>query len=201
MSPGAARPRGVLWVGLVLGAACTAPVPRQAPSAPMPPAAVATSRPRAAPAPGPKRMIPPGRFVAGPPVRPARNLLAWLQRVGRRRVRLPVVIRFDASPLRSRRDAFVGASPRDLSSQPLRLRLDDTAMGISLRTRLRSACPQARSWCALWLEGTWGPLLRHRTAPRPAGSPHPFAVRRVVGPVKATEGTQQLRAWVSARRR
>ncbi len=93
----------------------------------------------------------PAGFVAGPRITPTAELLAWLQTPAqpRRRIRLPVVVEFDELGIR---DCFVGDDDDRLA-----IRIDDTALGISLVDRLRGDHPGGR--CVVWLEGYWGALV------------------------------------------
>jgi len=101
-------------------------------------------------------------FVHGPSTASADTLRRWL---GQQHdtVRLPVLVTRGAG-------AQVITGSKD--ELPLSLSLDDSALGISLSDRARSACPGADQ-CALWLEGTW----------RNAG----LFVTRVLHPVSAEE--------------
>lgn len=146
--------------------ACAGPA-ASAPRSPAPPEpAVAT----------PLTSAPALSFEDGPAVDPAAPLLAWLSAGRGRVVQLPVTVAFDDEFRLGVARAWVGPE-----SGGLRLKLDDTAMGVSLLDRLRAACPPGPT-CRVWLEGTWGPLMD--------GMPdfgdsdpgrHDFTVRRFVG--------------------
>jgi len=121
-------------------------------------------------------------WVSGPNIEPADELLVWLSRSARksdgdrRRLRIPVVVRFDEHRL-AITGAFLGATSE--ASNSVALHLDDSALGISLRERLRKRCAETQPTCVVWLEGYWGPLVA------PAGTeatppPYPFAVLEVL---------------------
>jgi hypothetical protein len=130
---------------------------------------------------------------------PASALKAWLEKharqKGRRaRFKLPVVIRSKDGFVLGRLRAFVGTSTADTGADKLALALEDTALGVSLRDRLRSKCPEGARSCAIWLEGHWGPLVPAGPTARPKAGPHPFAVRHV-GPV-IPSGTKSARVTI-----
>lgn len=112
-----------------------------------------------------KKPMKPLQFIPGPKIKPTRQLLDWLNKKAkmisgrRRRIRLPVVIRFEDSFRLSIRDAFVGVSGAYPNKDMLLLSLNDAALGIPLLSRLRDSCSTKRNWCAVWLEGLWGPLI------------------------------------------
>jgi hypothetical protein len=89
------------------------------------------------------------RFVRGPSVSDSAAVLAWLadRQAEQRRLRLPVVlVRGDVGF--NLRDARIGG--REL----LKIRCDDSALGVGLDDRAQQVCRDAAS-CALWLEGFW----------------------------------------------
>ena len=125
-------------------------------------------------------------FVAGPKLKPARELLAWLEKLPKGvRVRLPIVVRFTDETGLMRKDAFIGESVNELDEDSLFVKLDDTTMGIPLSSHLRSHRSEKATDCALWLEGTWGPAL---DLPMPGfdkdSKKYTFTVRRVLDPAK-----------------
>lgn len=85
-------------------------------------------------------------FVHGPSTARAASLGKWLEH-HHDTVRLPVLVRLGVG-----RGTLAGGEV--LSKDPLALRLEDSALGVSLADRARAACPDSDS-CALWLEGTW----------------------------------------------
>jgi hypothetical protein len=104
-------------------------------------------------------------FVHGPSTASAAELAKWLEQQ-HDTVRLPVLVKR-------------GAGGEVISKkEPLPLTLEDSALGISLADRARTACPDAAQ-CPLWLEGTW----------RNGG----LFVTRVLHPVSAEE---PLFAWL-----
>ncbi len=127
-------------------------------------------------------------YRPGPPIRPARILLDWLNGHGRSvqgnlvPLRIPVVVRFADANRLSIRDAFIGAPGSRPGEDTIFLFLDDTGLGISLLSRLQSLFPGGVTSCAVWLEGHWGRLVDLPGEPEPAdvalGSDRrwPFAV-------------------------
>ena len=98
-------------------------------------------------------------FVDGPPIEPPAALLAWLDKTGaaepRKRIRLPVVVRFKDAHRIGLDGGTIGVSPA-VAPGSIQVALDDTAMGISLLDRVREACPDDKQTeCVVWLEGTW----------------------------------------------
>lgn len=87
-------------------------------------------------------------FVHGPSTASAATLGRWL---GRQHdtVRLPVLVTL--GPARS---TVAGGQVLTGSKDAFPLALDDSALGISLADRARTACPEAEQ-CPLWLEGDW----------------------------------------------
>ncbi len=113
---------------------------------------------------------------------PVDGLLRWLE--GRAQdqdvLRLPVVVQRDPSGL-GRAGAFIGGPDHADAGGRLKLSLDDTRLGISLDTRLRSLCPPPTERCAVWLEGVWGTALpgpATRPGPNTDGA-WPFTIHRV----------------------
>lgn len=132
-------------------------------------------------------------FVDGPPIDPPAELLEWLEATAaaqpRKRIRLPVVVRFgDAHRIRLD-GGHIGVSPAALPGA-IQVALDDSAMGISLLDRVRDACPdQKQTVCAVWLEGTW------------VGGPRRlFQVLRLIGvnPPAPPAGGAAIRALIEA---
>jgi hypothetical protein len=121
-------------------------------------------------------------WVSGPNIEPADELLVWLSKNAaksdgeRRRLRVPVLVHFDEDRL-AIAGAFLGAASE--VSKRVALHLDDSALGISLRDRLRKRCAETQPTCVVWLEGYWGSLVApaDTEATRP---PYPFAVLRVL---------------------
>ena len=96
---------------------------------------------------------PPPVFEPGPRLRPAAELLRWLDAAqGSAHLRLPIVIR----PRGLTSDAFLAGSPAELDDSSLQLDLDDHRLGISLATRLQSLSSDDDGCFSLWLEGYWG---------------------------------------------
>ena len=130
-------------------------------------------------------------FVDGPPIDPPAKLLEWLESTGsaepRPRIRLPVVVRFRDAHRLGLDGGHIGVSPAIMPGS-IQVRLDDTAMGISLLDRVRGACPDDKQTeCAVWLEGTWG-----------GGPERTFRVFRLVGvnPPAPPAGGAAIRALI-----
>ncbi len=87
--------------------------------------------------PSPKRA-----FVRGPTLAPAETLVARLAAHTGRLLRMPVVV--ERTPLGARGGTLGG----------VRVLLEDSALGISLADRVRTACP-GEGPCTVWLEGRW----------------------------------------------
>jgi hypothetical protein len=126
----------------------------------------------------------------GPAIQPASALLEWFEGPGKGRlVQVPVVV--VPSPL-GLASGYVAGAPAADASGALSLKLDDTAMSVSLADNIRPDCAYDEP-CAIWVEGYWGATL---AMPGPSfggpdfGGPatdtpkrHPFSVRRYVGRV------------------
>lgn len=124
---------------------------------------------------------PPRTFVPGVPISPGGPLLEWLASAGRRRLRIPVVIRFESEHRLGIGGAFIGTAGTPATPEAIHLQLEDSAMGISLLDRLRRRCPATSPTCAVWLEGAWGSPLD--LGEPPAGPRRwPFSVFRLVEP-------------------
>lgn len=143
-------------------------------------------------------------FASGPKITPSKQLLDWLNTNDKmvsdrkRRIQLPVVIRFDRYDQISIRDAFVGLSPIPRSDS-IFLSLDDTAMGIPLIERLKEPCPSKSNWCAVWLEGYWGTLveLNPPSQKKTSVTKWPFAVLKVQKPIqKKLEEDKEIRILI-----
>ena len=127
----------------------------------------------------------------GPAIQPSSELLAWFEGEGKGRlVQVPVVV--VPLPLGLSVGLVAGDTEGDPASA-LPLKLDDTAMSVSLAENIRSDCAYDVP-CAIWVEGYWGATL---SGPGPSfggpsfGGPstgpkrHPFSVRRYVGLVSS----------------
>ena len=119
---------------------------------------------------------------------PSADLLAWLGRQGGARVRLPVRLQFADQGRLALGPAHVGAWDEP-APDGISLTLDDTALGISLLDRARELCPAGEQACALWVEGTWGPLIGEPDPAKPT-----LAVREVGGLVDRALDPGSLRA-------
>lgn len=111
------------------------------------------------------------KFKRGPALRPSGELTTYLESlktIGGKPllVRLPVVITLDPT----------GFGIDKATVGELAIKLNDSALGISLMDRLRTACPNA-STCAIWLEGHWR-------------SPAGFDIRKVGKPIADAELAQ-----------
>lgn len=122
-------------------------------------------------------------FVHGPRITPGGTLEPWLLATAAetppRLVQLPItIVGGDAQ------SGFLGRAP---SPEVISVRLDDSALGVSLAERVRASCHDAAS-CTLWLEGYW--------QARDAGA-RAFKVTSVVGALTAEEQEEDLFArWV-----
>ena len=136
----------------------------------------------------------------GPAIQPASALLAWFERDGKGRlVQVPVVV--VPSPL-GLASGHVAAAPAADASTALSLKLDYTAMSVSLADQIRPDCPYGEP-CAIWVEGYWGatieaPGLDFGGPGLDFGGPatqtpkrHPFSVRRYLG--RVTEAASHVR--------
>lgn len=195
-----------LTLAASLGLACSSRTPSSAPSEPV---VIPTPTPADdATSPDSEPTMTPSTFAQGPALTPAPELLAWLKsNANDQLLQVPVVIA--SSPL-GITQAYIGVDPSTPpSDESVTLRLDQGALGVSLVEQLPAAC--AEGPCAVWLEGTWGALVSpgpgDTTGPSGPGGPagpagpagpsgsaeaptkptqHPFAVRRLVGPVTDT---------------
>jgi len=129
-------------------------------------------------------------WEVGPDVDSPTEIAKWIQGVRskpgdeRPLVRIPVVAFMDEHRLQIS-SAFLGVSPD--ASNHIALRLDDSALGISLVDRVRRHCPGDPRSCVIWVEGYWGPLIGLPEEAH-ATPPYPFAVLEVLSesPANAT---------------
>jgi hypothetical protein len=131
-------------------------------------------------------------FVAGPAIAPAQELLAWLEGTiqpldPRRRIRLPVIARWEDEHRLGFGDVFVGLTEASADGALL-LAPDDGGLSVSLIDTLAGQCPEGAAACAMWLEGYWGELMEMPGFDMPGLEPegpkrHAFAVLKVVGPI------------------
>lgn len=130
----------------------------------------------------PMQPTPVRAFVPGPELLPSAALRAWLDEQGakdpRPMLRLPVLLTFDAGLERGLARAWIGDQPVPREDAVL-IAPDDGALGISLADRARELCAPDATACAVWLDGTWGPLVE-LPGLEPGGLPV-FAVRYVKG--------------------
>jgi uncharacterized sulfatase len=106
---------------------------------------------------GVKTPDPDREFTRGPDISPSSRLLAWLDAElqrgespgGPRRIRLPVSVTLDAAG--GVASARIGVSDE---ADAIKVRLNDSALGISLADRARQMCGSG-SRCAVWVEGFW----------------------------------------------
>jgi len=124
-------------------------------------------------------------YGPGPELQPGEVLRAWLEDQGVRTpkpmLRLPVVLAFEQGQVMGATSAWIGVLPQ-APEDAVMLRIDDSALGISLQERVREHCAPEADSCALWLDGTWGSLLP-LLLPPVMGEIPTFAVRSVKGPV------------------
>ena len=124
------------------------------------------------------------------PIVPRKTLLKALDKAGRemRIVKIPVVVRIAADGLRAWEDAFVGADENMADEDKIRLRLNDSHLGLSLADRIHQYCPDGK-WCKLWLTGLWmqeSPVIDADSDP----TRFPFSIRAVTSAQK--EGEQPI---------
>lgn len=138
-----------LAVVLSLVAACSGSRRGEAPRS------SADSQPASADAAGGSTMTAPDLTATSHALEPRAELLAWLAANGGSRdiggpprLRLPVVVTMDADRL-----GITGATLGDAGGLPLKL--DDTALGIALKDRVRQKCSGDAPSCRVWIEGTW----------------------------------------------
>ena len=87
-------------------------------------------------------------FVDGAPLSSAETLQAWLDGVGDRIVKLPILVDYDGISFSNARVALVA----------LPLTLDDSSLGVGLADRVRVADNGGQGWAPIvgvWLEGRW----------------------------------------------
>jgi hypothetical protein len=137
-----------------------------------------------------------GDWRMGPRVDSREELEAWIVNLmdqtasPRPLVRVPVLISFDESRL-AVSSAYVGALPG--VKRGIEVVLDDSALGVSLLSRLQPGCAMDESTCLIWVEGHWGSLLRLDENARPHGPPYPLTVRRLLER-KPGDGTHVLQS-------
>lgn len=140
-------------------------------------------------------------FEPGPPIQPTQSLLQWLNQEAspsRRRVQLPVVIRFEDAYRLAIRSAAVGVSEGESSPGAISLRLDDSTMGMSLLSTLNYRLPKTVDSCVVWLEGLWGPAIQ--TSEPETSAPWPFTVTGVREFVDANaKSGEEVRAQIERR--
>ncbi len=102
------------------------------------------------------------------PLTPVDGLVDWIQRRAQAEdvVRIPVVVTRTALGIDA---AELGGPGLPAEPRPS-VQLDDSRLGVSLMTRLRSLCPDLDDPCAVWLDGVFGRAL---PGPRPAHTPTP----------------------------
>ena len=143
-----------------------------------------------------KRIEAPMSMVEGPSITPSAPLLSFLAGTEkqRKRVRLPVVVRFSDAAHSGVAKAFVGVSEASLGADPLELALNDTAMGIALLDHLRRQCPKEALTCSAWLEGNWGTTFPPGETQQ--GPAHPFSVVRFHETIDPAAPSELLHAMV-----
>ncbi len=137
---------------------------------------------------------PPRSFVAGPTIQPGDLLLEWLEQTGgenRRLIRLPIVVSKDDGQLGYMKHAQIGGQP---STDGVRIKIDDTGMGMPIQMHLENRLDSETGWVAVWLDGYWGPLLKGPVIPGVA-SGHVFAVLSV-GETVASDAVESLAVFV-----
>ncbi len=130
----------------------------------------------------------PVQYEQGPALAPADALLGWLKSAGERRLRVPVVLRFEDAHRLAIASAQLAARADSVTADAVRLAVDDGGLGVSLLDQLRGLCPADATACAVWLEGRWGALVPMPSIPGFEDEGHPFAVLKVGELVKPGEG-------------
>lgn len=146
--------------------------------------------------------------MPGPAIRPIGPLLRWLNETvpsasgPRTRVRLPVIIRFyqPHQPHIGIAEAFIGTVDR-VDAKTVFLRLDDSAIGVSLFERVSERCSKSETACAAWLDGYWDsriPADPHREGMEARAAARPehwsFKVIRFHELFEGTTGEEEVRA-------
>lgn len=134
-----------------------------------------------------KRPFEEHQFVHGPQIATGSGLETWLAR-SCEPGNSPDILRlpFTLTLGRARSSVAAAALGADPGVLDLAVRVDDSALGISLADRASQACPDAAR-CLLWLEGTW----------QDAAGECSFRVVRVVRPLSAAERAGTLFAMVA----
>lgn len=102
-------------------------------------------------------------FLKGPSI-DSPQLIEWLNNnfsdiTKRKILRIPVLVIFEDKYRISIKDVFIVSSYQNIDKNKIRLKIDDSGMGISFIDRIKTICPENKLSCHVWIEGYWGPLL------------------------------------------
>ncbi len=134
--------------------------------------------------PGTKTAPEPSTWTDGPAIVAAADLVKWFEGEGKGAVvRIPVTVQ--ATPLGIEK-AWIG------TTDPLHVRVDDTALGVSLLDRVHQYCPDPAAVCTLWMDGHWGGIGGGLIGQRPGDSKgeYVFSVHHVEGRVAEGEAAR-----------
>lgn len=101
-------------------------------------------------------------------------------------VKLPVFFERAESGIRSYEKAYIGTRQMPDGPQRVNLRLNDSALGVSLADRLSQLCPDAGG-CCLWLAGYWNEKSVLDSVSEQSEGLHSFGIRAVLGLYKSGE--------------
>lgn len=120
------------------------------------------------------------------------SMAKWLETVRGKTLKIPVVIKAGAFGI----DSAVLCSSIDAESTGQPLRLDDSALGISLKDSIRDLADARTGKCFVWLQGKSGTLLSPSSAddvaPIEATKPHDFTVYKFLGSVEESPANPSL---------
>ncbi len=124
----------------------------------------------------------PATWTDGPAIGAAADLVKWFEGEGKDAVvRVPVTIQ--ATPIGIEK-SWIG------TTDPLHIRVDDSALGVSLLDRVHQHCPDPEAVCTLWMDGHWGGAgggLWPSAQPGDSKGEYLFSVHRVEGRVSEGE--------------
>lgn len=95
-------------------------------------------------------------------------------------VKIPVHFERTGSNLRAYDRAYIGTEEAPSGSPVLNLRLNDSALGVSLADRIAQHCPEGAG-CSLWLVGYWHEKSLLDAGAEQSPDIHSFGIRSVVG--------------------
>lgn len=101
-------------------------------------------------------------------------------------VKIPVFLERAESGIRSYEKAYIGTQQMPDGPQRVNLRLNDSALGVSLADRIAQYCPDAGG-CCLWLVGYWDEKSLLDSGSEQSDGIHAFGIRSVIGSYKSGE--------------